>query len=58
MRKSFLFLMALVCMLIVPGCGLGVLGGSLGSLLIDGGLSLVISLLWSAISGSLGTPAA
>jgi hypothetical protein len=56
MRKSYLFLMVLAgAMIGLPGCSLG---GALGSTLIDGGISLLISLLWSVIGGSLTTPAA
>jgi hypothetical protein len=56
MRKSFLFSMVLVGSLIaLPGCGS--LGAMLPSLLIDGGFSLLVSLLGSLIAGAI-TPAA
>jgi hypothetical protein len=56
MRNRFMMMLALIGMFLAcPGCSMG---GAVGSMLIDGGLSLVISLVWSLISGSLSTPAA
>jgi hypothetical protein len=55
MRNRFMMILVLVGMFLAcPGCSAG---GALGSMLIDGGASLVISLIWSAISGSLGATA-
>jgi hypothetical protein len=60
MRKSFLFLMFLTAAVIgLPGCIGAALGAALPSLLIDGGMSILFSLLGSVITGALNpTPAA
>ncbi len=57
MRKSFLFLMFVSAAIIgLPGCIGAALGAALPSLLIDGGMSILFSLLGSLVTGAL-TPA-
>jgi len=57
MRKSFLFLMILAGALVtLPGCT-GTLGAMLPTLLIDGGMSVLTSVL-GALWNGLVTPAA
>jgi hypothetical protein len=56
MRKTYLFLMVLAGLAMgLPGCSMG---SGIGSALIDGGISLALTLIMAAVTGSFNTPAA